>query len=132
MTPCNSLAARMRGAISMGLCGNLSGGQSFLALDNSKLIVRNHWKQLPMSLALIDQVDVLGCAKRSLLMFTERLGQAIWDYTPNVVEVGDGDDNKSVVNNLYSPVSSASSESAGVSLVEEGSADMIPGVDLLT
>ncbi len=48
VTPCNSLAACMRGAISMRLSGNLSGGQRFLALDTSKLIVRNHWKELPM------------------------------------------------------------------------------------
>ncbi len=41
----------------------------------------------------------------------------------------DGDDHKSVVNDLYSPVPPATSKSAGVSLVEEGSTDMIPGVD---
>ncbi len=33
VTPCNSLAARMCGAISIGPSGNLSGGQRFLALD---------------------------------------------------------------------------------------------------
>ena len=63
-------------------------------------------------------------------MFTDCLGQVIGNYTPNVGEAGDGDDNKSVVNDLYSPVPPATSESTGVSLVEEGSADMIPGVDL--
>jgi hypothetical protein len=63
-------------------------------------------------------------------VFTDRLGQAIGNYTPNVGEAGDGDDNKTVVNDLYSPVPSASSKLAGVSLVEEGSADIIPGVDL--
>ncbi len=35
-TPCNSLAARMRGAISMGPSGNSSGGQRFLPLDTGK------------------------------------------------------------------------------------------------
>jgi hypothetical protein len=49
---------------------------------------------------------------------------------PNVGEAGDGDDNKSVVYDLYSPVPPVTSKSTGVSLVEEGSADMIPGVDL--
>jgi hypothetical protein len=39
VTPCNSLAARMHGAISMGPSENLSGGQRFLALDTGKLIV---------------------------------------------------------------------------------------------
>jgi hypothetical protein len=73
---------------------------------------------------------MLGCAKLSLLVFTDCLGQVIGDYTPNVGESGDGDDDESVVNDLYSPVLPASSESTGVPLVEEGSADMIPGVDL--
>jgi hypothetical protein len=50
----------------------------------------------------------------------------------NVGEAGDGDDDKSVVNDLCSPVLPASSKLAGVSLVEEGSTDMIPGVDLPT
>ena len=39
VTPCSSLAARTRGAISMGPSGNLSGGQRFLALNTGKLIV---------------------------------------------------------------------------------------------
>ena len=44
VTPRNSLAARTRGAISMGPSGKLSGGQCFLVLDTGKLIVRNPWK----------------------------------------------------------------------------------------
>ena len=44
VTPRNSLAARTRGAISMGPSGNLSGGQRFLALDTGKMIVRICWK----------------------------------------------------------------------------------------
>jgi hypothetical protein len=131
VTPCNSLDARTHGAITMGPSRNLSGGQCFLALDTGKLIVRNCWKELPMPLAVIDQVNVLGCAKHSLLVFTDCLGWAIGNYTPNVGEAGDGDEDESVVNDLYSPVPPASSKSAGVSLVEENSADMIPGVDLL-
>ena len=71
-TPCNSLAAHTRGAISMGPSGNLSGGQRFLALDTGKMIVWNCWKELPMPLAVINCVNVLGHAKRSLLVFTDR------------------------------------------------------------
>ena len=44
VTPRNSLAVRTRRAISMGPSGNLSGVQRFLALDTSKMIVRNCWK----------------------------------------------------------------------------------------
>jgi hypothetical protein len=107
--------------------GNLSGGQGFLALDTGKVIVWNHWKDLPMPLAVIDWVNVLGHAEYSLLVFTDRLGWAIGNYTLNVGEAGDGDEDESVVN---SPVLPVTSESAGVSLVEEGSVNMIPGVDL--
>ncbi len=71
VTPCNSLAARMRGAISMGPSGNLSGGQRFLALDTGKMIVRNCWKELPMPLAAINRGNVFGHAKHSLLVFTD-------------------------------------------------------------
>ncbi len=74
MTPCNSLAARRRGAIAIGPSGNLSGGQFFLALDTDKLIVRNCWKELPMPLAVINCVNVLGHAKRSMVVFTDCLG----------------------------------------------------------
>jgi hypothetical protein len=71
VTPRNSLAARMQRAISLGPPGNLSGGQHFLALDTGKMIVRNRWKELPMPLAVFDRVNVLGHAKRSLLVFTD-------------------------------------------------------------
>ncbi len=74
MTPCNSLAACTRGAISMGPSGNLSRGQGFLALDTGKLIVRNCWKKLPMPLAVIDRVNKLGHAKNSLLVSSDCLG----------------------------------------------------------
>ncbi len=71
VTPRNSLAARMCGAISMGPSGNLSGGQRFLALDTGKMIVGNRWRELPMPLAVINRVNLLGHAERSLLVFTD-------------------------------------------------------------
>ncbi len=63
VTPRNSLAAHMPGAVSIELSGNLSGGQSFFALDTGKLIVRNQCIEQPMSLAVIDRVNVLGHAR---------------------------------------------------------------------
>jgi hypothetical protein len=82
VTPRNSLAAHtLRKAISMGPSGNLSGGQRFLALDTGNLIVRNCWKELPMPSAVIDRVNVLGHAKRSMLVFTDRHGRVIGDDT---------------------------------------------------
>jgi hypothetical protein len=59
ITPCNCLAARTCGAISMGPSGNLSRGQCFLALHTVKLIVRICWKELRMPLAVIDRVTCL-------------------------------------------------------------------------
>ena len=128
VTPRNSLAARTRGAISMGPSGNLSGGQCFLALDTGKLIVRNCWKELPMPSDVIDRVNVLGRAKRSMLVFTDRHCRAIGNYTHTVNEAGAEDE--SVVNDLYSSIPPAPAGIPGVSSVEEGSADEIPGVDL--
>ncbi len=58
----------------MGPSGNWSGGQHFLALDTGKMVVRNRWKELPMPLAVIDHVNLLGHAKRSLLVVTDHHG----------------------------------------------------------
>jgi hypothetical protein len=111
----------------MGPSGNLSGGQRFLTLDTGKMIVRNCWNELPIPLAVIDRVNVLGRAERSLLVFTDHLGRVVGDYTPNVSKPGDKE--ASVVNDLYSSVPPVPSEMPGVFLVEEGSGDEIPGVD---
>jgi hypothetical protein len=107
---------------------NLSGGQRFLALDTGKIINRNSWKELPLPLAVINPVNVFGCVKRSMLVFTDCLGQTIGKYTPTVNEAGDED--KSAVNDLFSSIPPAPAKMPGVSLVEEGSADDIPGVGL--
>ncbi len=77
VTPRNSLAAHTCGAISMEPSGNLSGGQRFLALNTGKMIVRNCWKENPMPSAVINNVNLLGHAKRSLLVFTDCLG---WEF----------------------------------------------------
>ncbi len=81
-----------------------------------------------MPLAVIDHVNVLGHAKWSMLVFTDCLSRAIGDYIPTVNEAGEEDE--SVVNDLYSSIPPAPAEMPGVSLVEEDSADEIPGVDL--
>jgi hypothetical protein len=58
--PRNSLTPRTRAAILLGISGNLSGGQLFLALDSGQTIVRHQWVVLPVSPAVIDCVNVLG------------------------------------------------------------------------
>jgi len=130
VTPRNSLAARTRAAISMRPSGNLSGGHRFLALDTGKMIVRNRWKELPMPTAVIDRVNMLGGTKHSLLVFTDCQGRIIGDYAPMTVEQADAEEDESVVADLYSSIPPAPDVTPGVSLIEEGSADDIPGVDL--
>jgi hypothetical protein len=124
VTPRNSLAARTRVAISMGPYGNLSGGHHFLALDTGKMIVRNRWKELPMPTAVIDRVNVLGWAKRSLLVFTDCQRRPIGDYASTTVEQADTEEDESVVANLYLSIPPAPDVTPGVSSIE------IPGVDL--
>jgi hypothetical protein len=114
-TPRNSLAACMHGAISMGPSGTLSGGQRFLALDTGKMIVLNRWKELPMPLAVINQFNLLGHAKRSLLVFTDYHGRVIGDYTPTAGKTDDTDASVlSAVNDLNSSVPPVPSEMPGV------------------
>jgi len=130
VTPRNSLAARTRAAISMGPSRNLSGVHCFLALDSGKMIVRNRWKELPMPTAVIDRVNVLGWAERSLLVFTDCQGRVIGDYAPTTAEQADAEEDKSVIADLYSSIPPAPDVTPGVSSIEEGSADDTPGVDL--
>jgi hypothetical protein len=130
VTPHNSLAARTRAAISMGPSGNLSGGHCFLALDTGKMIVRNRWKELPMPTAVIDHVNVLGRTKRSLLVFTDRQERIIGDYAPTTVEQTDAEEDESVIADLYSSIPPAPDVTPGVSSIDEGRADNIPGEEL--
>ncbi len=55
------------------------------------MIVRNCWKELPMPLAVIHHVDLLGHAKRFLLVFTDHHGRVIGDYTPTAGKTDDTD-----------------------------------------
>jgi hypothetical protein len=72
----------------------------------------------------------LGHAKHSLLVFTDRHGQVIGDYTPTAGKTDDTDASVlSAVNDLYSPVLPFPSEMPGVFLGEEGSAVELPGME---
>ena len=94
------------------------------------MIVRNRWKELPMPTAVNDHVSVLGRTERLLLVFTDHQGRIIGDYAPTTVEQADAEEDESVVVDLYSPIPPAPDVTPGVSSIEEGSADNIPGVDL--
>jgi hypothetical protein len=63
-----------------------------------------------------------------MLVFTDCLGRVIGDYTPTANVAGEEDE--SIVNDLYSSIPPAPARTPGVSSVEESSTDEIPGVDL--
>ena len=130
VTPCNSLAARTRAATALGPSGNLSGGHRFLALDTGKTIVRNCWKELPMPTAVIDHVNVLGHAERSMLVFTDCQGRVIGDHSPTTIDDADANDDGYVVPDLLPLLPPAPDVTQGMSLVEDVMADEIPGGDL--
>ena len=94
------------------------------------MIVRNRWKELPLPTAVIDRVNVLGRTERLLLVFTDHQGRIIGDYAPTTVEQADAEEDESVVADLYLSILSAPDVTPGVSSIEEGSADDIPGVDV--
>ncbi len=64
---CNSIAPQTWVAIPLGTSGNLSGGQTFLALNTCHTIIRHQWVVLPMPPAVIARVTVLGKAEPSIL-----------------------------------------------------------------
>jgi hypothetical protein len=94
--PRNSLAPRMRAAISLGNSGNLSRGQLFLALDSGQTIVRHQWVVLPVLPTVIDCVNLLGINEPSILTFTNRHGQDIGDLAQDFEPRVDEDDNSFV------------------------------------
>ena len=65
-----------------------------------------------MPLAVIDRVNVLGCTKKLMLVFTDHLGRVIGNYTPT--ENVAGEEDESVVNDLYSSIPPASAGMPGV------------------
>ncbi len=83
-----------------------------------------------MPTAVIDHVNVLSRTERSLLVFTDRQGRIIGDYAPTTVEQADAEEDESVVADLYLSIPPAPDVTPGVSSIEEGSADDIPGVEL--
>jgi hypothetical protein len=71
---------------------------------------------------------MLGPTKWSMLVFTDRLGHVIGNYTPT--ENVAGEEDESIADDLYSSIPPTPAGMPEVSSVEEGSTDEIPGVDL--
>ncbi len=77
--PCNSLAARTQGAISLGPSNNVQGGQKFYTLDTGKDVTRYSWTLIPMPTAVIERVNELSKEQPSQVTFEDRQGQPIGD-----------------------------------------------------
>ena len=77
--PQNSLAARMQGAISLGLSGNRQGGHKFLSLISSHVVTRRLWTILPMPNNVIEWVDSLGRDQPLQLSFQDHYGVDVFD-----------------------------------------------------
>ncbi len=90
--PRNSLAPRRQAVILLGHSGNLSGGQLFLAFNTSHTITWHQWVVLPIPPAVIAQVNLLGKAEPSILIFTDQHGREIGDYPRDPESVEDDDD----------------------------------------
>jgi hypothetical protein len=109
-------------AISMGPSGNLSGGQRFLASDTGKRLLGIAGKKIPC-LWLLSAVSMCLVMPNILCWCpTNHLGCVFGDCTHNVVGKA-GDEDESVVNDLYASILLELSKMLGVSLVEEDSAE---------
>ena len=84
--PHNSIEPRTRGAISLGMMGNNTGGCVLLALDTGKLIRQSHVKVIPMTAEVIARVNHLGRGKKSLLTFQNKRREDIGERTVNRVD----------------------------------------------
>ena len=91
-TPRNGQAARTKGAICMGTCGNQQGGYKFLSLRSGKKITRRAWDVIPMPDLVIARVNALGHDQPKILMFTDRKGRQIGEVEPTGVADAVDDD----------------------------------------
>jgi hypothetical protein len=76
---CNSLVARMQGAISMGPSKNRQGGQVFFTLTTVKVVVHRSWNIIPMPAVVIARVNELAAEQPTLLTFYDRSSREIGD-----------------------------------------------------
>jgi hypothetical protein len=90
--PRNSQIARTKGAISLGLSGNLQGGFNFMDLNSSKKIVCLSWDVIPMPDIVINRVNALGCDQPQHMTFADRHRRLIGDVEIPGVEDQEEDD----------------------------------------
>ena len=91
--PRNSMAARTRGAISLGPSGNIQGGQNFYTLNTGTVVCRRSWTVVPMTETVIERVNKLAEDQPNLSVFYDRNGNEIGDADAGV----DGEDDADAV-----------------------------------
>lgn len=77
----NTMASRTRGAVSLGPTGNLQGTYKFLSLTTGQVIKRRQFKELPMPILVIRQLENWESGRTiGKLAFEDRAGQRyLWD-----------------------------------------------------
>jgi hypothetical protein len=77
--PTNIQLVRTKGAISLGLSGNLQVSFKLMALTTGNKIVRRSWDLIPIPDVVIARVNALGSDQTRQMTFTERHGRLIRD-----------------------------------------------------
>ena len=68
-----------KGAISLGLSGNLQGGFKCMAINTGNSIVRRSWDVIMMPDTVITRVNALGRDQLEQLIFINRCGRPFGD-----------------------------------------------------
>ena len=69
--PCNSMAACMQRAISLGPSGNAQGGHKFLALNSGHNITCQTSTIIPMPSSVVEHINALGHNQQGSFIVTD-------------------------------------------------------------
>ena len=122
--PRNSMAARTRGAKSLGPSGNLQGGQNFYTLNTGTVVCRRSWTVVPMTETVIERVNKLAEDQPNLLVFYDRNGNEIGDADAGV----DGEDDADAVEYEIPGVVGDDNQIQGVDMANDNdaAAEVVP------
>ena len=119
-TPRNSMLARTEGAIALGPSGNAQGGIKFYTLNTGKVVVRQHFKKLPMTDEVIARIGLLAVGQPSHPVVTDRRGRPIGEA---VREHFDYDNDNSEADDdlpgVHLPTTDDTAETTGVGTIDQ-------------
>ena len=109
------MLARTEGAIALGPSGNAQGGVKFYTLNTGKVVVRQHFKKLPMTDEVIARIGLLAVGQPSHPVVTDRkgrpIGETVSDLFDNDNEYSEAADD---LPGLQLPYTADPSETSGV------------------